>query len=77
MTAAEALEWVLQYMRVLAWPGIVLVVFLLLRHRIGSLIDRLSAAKGWGIEAEFRQQAEAFPEERTVSQEEYDELVRD
>jgi len=44
---------------------------------MSSLIDRLSAAKGWGIEAEFRQQAEAFPEERTVSQEEYDELVRD
>ncbi|MFC7327255.1 hypothetical protein [Marinactinospora rubrisoli] len=49
----EIAELVLEYVRVLVWPVVVLVLAFLLRDRLRELLTRLTSAEALGARAEF------------------------
>ncbi|MEV7129834.1 hypothetical protein [Streptomyces sp. NPDC093260] len=54
---------VLDYMKALAWPAIVLIVMIFFRDEFRKLLRRLKSAKGGGASVEFSEEVQAVAEE--------------
>lgn len=74
MELHDLLDVILEYLKVLAWPAIVLTLALIFRRPIIDILERIQEASGWGAKFKLRQQirevaddAETTPEAITVS----------
>lgn len=63
MELAEWLDIVLQYLKVLAWPLVVLVLALVYRKPVVTLLQRLKKYSGWGQTVELGDLARDLSEE--------------
>jgi len=59
----ESLDLALEYLRVLAWPVVVIVAVVMFRSSIRALFTRMTKASGFGASAEFAAEVRSLAEE--------------
>ncbi|MBS0024117.1 hypothetical protein [Microbacterium paraoxydans] len=69
MELADWLSIVLEYLKVLAWPAMVLTLALIFRRPLIDILVRLQKASGWGAQLELRQEIREAAEDSATTPE--------
>lgn len=64
LSGVDTAELVLEYVRALAWPVVVLIALALMRHQLRGVLHRLTGVEGFGVKASL---SEAVIEARAIS----------
>ena len=69
MELHDWLDIILEYLKVLAWPAIVLTLALIFRRPLIDIFKRLQKASGWGAQLELRQEIREVADDSSTTPE--------